>query len=129
MPPPWISNVSPRMFSAIAEHSMCQPGRPRPHGEFQDVSSPSFFAFQSAKSRGSSFFSSGSSSPNCRSSASGSSVSSIARGAGASSSSTAVLVGGLGLELGVLLDLAVLASSASSSSSSSGGSQRPESFP
>ena len=33
---------------------MCQPGRPRPQGEFQEVSSPSFFAFQSAKSRGSS---------------------------------------------------------------------------
>ena len=68
MPPPWISNDSPSMFSAIAEHSMCQPGRPRPHGEFQEVSSPSFFAFQSAKSRGSSFFSFGS----CSSSSSGS---------------------------------------------------------
>ncbi len=34
---------------------MCQPGRPRPHGEAHDVSSPSFVAFQSAKSRGSSF--------------------------------------------------------------------------
>ena len=34
---------------------MCQPGRPTPHGAFHDVSSPSFVAFQSAKSRGSSF--------------------------------------------------------------------------
>ena len=34
---------------------MCQPGRPTPHGAFHDVSSPSFVAFQRAKSRGSSF--------------------------------------------------------------------------
>jgi len=27
-PPPWISIDSPRMDPAIAEHSMCQPGRP-----------------------------------------------------------------------------------------------------
>ena len=40
--------------SAIAEHSMCQPGRPRPQGESHEVSSPGLFAFQSAKSRGSS---------------------------------------------------------------------------
>ena len=33
---------------------MCQPGRPRPHGESHHVSSPGLFAFQSAKSRGSS---------------------------------------------------------------------------
>ena len=33
---------------------MCQPGRPRPHGASQAVSSPGLFAFQSAKSRGSS---------------------------------------------------------------------------
>ena len=33
---------------------MCQPGRPSPHGEGQWVSSPGLFAFQSAKSRGSS---------------------------------------------------------------------------
>jgi hypothetical protein len=44
----------PRYFSAIAEHSMCQPGRPRPHGESHHVSSPGLFAFHSAKSRGSS---------------------------------------------------------------------------
>ena len=34
---------------------MCQPGRPTPQGASHDVSSPSFVAFQSAKSRGSSF--------------------------------------------------------------------------
>ena len=31
-PPPWMSNAGPRYFAAIAEHSMCQPGRPGPHG-------------------------------------------------------------------------------------------------
>ena len=31
-PPPWMSNVSPRWRHAIALHSMCHPGRPRPHG-------------------------------------------------------------------------------------------------
>src|SRR2546430_7712142 len=54
--------AGPRNFSAIAEHSMCQPGRPRPQGESHEVSSPSLFAFQSAKSRGSSFSGLGSSS-------------------------------------------------------------------
>ena len=28
MPPPWISKPTPSSSSAIAEHSMCQPGRP-----------------------------------------------------------------------------------------------------
>ena len=54
MPPPWTSKSTPRYCSAIAEHSMCQPGRPGPHGESQLVSSPSLVAFQSAKSSGSS---------------------------------------------------------------------------
>ena len=49
-PPPWISKSGPSSFSAIAEHSMCQPGRPGPQGESQLVSSPSLVAFQSAKS-------------------------------------------------------------------------------
>ena len=53
-PPPWMSNSTPSSASAIAEHSMCQPGRPAPHGESQEVSSPSLVAFQSAKSSGSS---------------------------------------------------------------------------
>ena len=59
-PPPWISNSGPRCFSAIAEHSMCQPGRPGPQGESHSVSSCAFVAFQRAKSRGSSFRSLGS---------------------------------------------------------------------
>ena len=51
MPPPWIAKSGPSSFSDIAEHSMCQPGRPLPQGESQEVSSPSFWPFQSAKSR------------------------------------------------------------------------------
>ncbi len=37
----------------IAEHSMCQPGRPEPHGEGHDAlaGSPGFAPFQRAKSR------------------------------------------------------------------------------
>ncbi len=49
-PPLWISKSAPSSFSAIAEHSMCQPGRPSPQGEGQDVSSSGLRAFQSAKS-------------------------------------------------------------------------------
>ncbi len=37
----------------IAEHSMCQPGRPGPQGESQE-GSPGLTAFQSTKSRTSS---------------------------------------------------------------------------
>src|SRR3954453_12163939 len=40
-PPPWMSKAAPRYFSAIAEHSMCQPGRPGPHGDGQDAVSGS----------------------------------------------------------------------------------------
>ena len=32
MPPPWMSKLVPSSASDIAEHSMCQPGRPRPQG-------------------------------------------------------------------------------------------------
>ena len=53
-PPPWMSICSPRAFIAIAEHSMCQPGRPGPQGLSQ-CGSPGFAPFQRAKSRGSSF--------------------------------------------------------------------------
>ena len=35
-PPPWMSIWSPRVSRTMAEHSMCQPGRPRPHGLGQD---------------------------------------------------------------------------------------------
>ena len=45
---------APSSASAIAEHSMCQPGRPRPQGASHAVSSNGFCAFQSAKSSGSS---------------------------------------------------------------------------
>ena len=48
---------------------MCQPGRPSPQGDTQNVSSPSLRAFQSAKSCGASFSSAASSpSPYCISS-------------------------------------------------------------
>ena len=55
-PPPWMSKAAPRYFSAIAEHSMCQPGPARPHGLGQAAvsGSDSFLRpFHSAKSRGS----------------------------------------------------------------------------
>ena len=55
-------------FSLMAEHSMCQPGRPLPHGESQD-GSPGLAAFQSAKSSGFSLMSLTSMrAPDCRSS-------------------------------------------------------------
>ena len=56
MPPPWMSNAAPRYLPAIAEHSMCQPGRPGPYGDGHAAvsGSESFFQpFHSAKSRGS----------------------------------------------------------------------------
>ena len=59
-PPPCTANSRPSSFSAIAEHSMCQAGRPSPHGEGHHVSSSSFVAFQSAKSTGSRLCSPGS---------------------------------------------------------------------
>jgi hypothetical protein len=52
-PPPWISKSRPSKLSAIAEHSMCQPGRPAPQGASQAVSSAGFSAFHRAKSSGS----------------------------------------------------------------------------
>ncbi len=50
MPPPWTAKSGPSSFSDIAEHSMCQPGRPLPQGESHEVSSPSLWPFQRAKS-------------------------------------------------------------------------------
>src|SRR5690606_36930710 len=35
MPPPWMSNCSPRYLLLIAEHSICQPGKPTLHGDGQ----------------------------------------------------------------------------------------------
>ena len=57
MPPPWMSKLSPRCFRDIAEHSMCQPGRPAaaiPDGERQ-AGSPGLEGFHSTKSMGSRF--------------------------------------------------------------------------
>mmetsp|Transcript_41364 Transcript_41364/g.82894 ORF Transcript_41364/g.82894 Transcript_41364/m.82894 type:complete len:264 (-) Transcript_41364:951-1742(-) len=48
-PPAWISMLEPRISLAITEHSMCQPGRPPPHGESHE-GSPALEAFQRAKS-------------------------------------------------------------------------------
>ena len=45
---------APRYRRAMAEHSMCQPGRPSLQGEGQE-GSPGLAAFHSAKSSGSSF--------------------------------------------------------------------------
>ena len=55
MPPPWMSNTSPRCAADMAEHSICQPGRPgvaMPPGDGQD-GSPGFDGFHSTKSIGS----------------------------------------------------------------------------
>src|SRR5688572_17219740 len=51
IPPPCMSNVCPRYFIDMAEHSMCQPGRPLPHGESHDGSF-GLADFHSAKSAG-----------------------------------------------------------------------------
>src|SRR5438270_8299142 len=52
IPPPWMSIVSVfRHFMLIAEHSMCHPGRPGPHGD-SHCGSPGLAAFHSAKSAG-----------------------------------------------------------------------------
>ena len=51
-PPPWMSKCSPRYFMLIAEHSMCQPGRPGPHG-LSHAGSPGLAPFHSVKSSGS----------------------------------------------------------------------------
>ncbi len=52
MPPPCTEKHWPRAPSAIAEHSMCQPGRPGPQGDSHQVSSSGLRPFQSAKSSG-----------------------------------------------------------------------------
>src|SRR5699024_7963366 len=54
-PPPWISKWRPKYLVAIAEHSMCQPGRPSPHGDAHaaPAGSESSLDFHSVKSRGS----------------------------------------------------------------------------
>ena len=52
-PPVWTSNEGPRWAMLIAEHSMCQPGRPGPIAVSHD-GSPGLGPFQMAKSRTSS---------------------------------------------------------------------------
>src|SRR3990167_2700877 len=59
LPPPWISNESPKQQVDITEHSICQPGRPSPQGEDQ-LGSPGLAAFHRTKSSGSCFDSPGS---------------------------------------------------------------------
>lgn len=54
-PPLWISILSPRIFDAMAEHSICQPGRPSPHRALGHLGSFSLDFFQSAKSLASRF--------------------------------------------------------------------------
>jgi hypothetical protein len=44
-----MSSDLPHITEAMTEHSMCQPGRPRPHGESHQ-GSPAFDLFQRAKS-------------------------------------------------------------------------------
>ena len=46
-----MSKCGPSNFMLIAEHSMCQPGRPGPQGLSHD-GSPGFERFQRAKSPG-----------------------------------------------------------------------------
>jgi hypothetical protein len=63
-----MSKVTPRYRLDMAEHSMCQPGRPGPHGLGHD-GSPGLTPFHSAKSRGSRLRSSTSTrAPGCSSS-------------------------------------------------------------
>lgn len=50
-PPVCISRDEPQISLAIAEHSICQPGLPSPHGESQN-GSPGFDFFHNAKSVG-----------------------------------------------------------------------------
>eukprot|EP00967_Tisochrysis_lutea_P130963 scaffold227162_cov30-Tisochrysis_lutea.AAC.4 len=46
-PPTWL----PKTSLIMAEHSICQPGRPRPQGDSQ-AGSPALLAFHNAKSDG-----------------------------------------------------------------------------
>lgn len=52
LPPEWKSKCLPNAIVASVEHSMCQPGRPSPHGLFQDGSLNSLRDFHRAKSLG-----------------------------------------------------------------------------
>jgi len=50
-----MSKGNPKSFALIAEHSICQPGLPFPHGESKAGSLALLF-FQRAKSNSYSFF-------------------------------------------------------------------------
>ena len=50
-PPPWISILDPNNLFDIAEHSICHPGLPYPHGDVQPGSLPED-GFHKTKSRG-----------------------------------------------------------------------------
>src|SRR5699024_3107382 len=50
-PPPWMSKSMPSRLRAVAEHSMCQPGRPAPHGDGHE-GAPGRWTRQSSASRG-----------------------------------------------------------------------------
>ncbi|MNT36702.1 hypothetical protein D3C72_1728030 [compost metagenome] len=56
MPPPWMSKVSPSVAPHMAEHSMCQPGRPEPNSlsHLASGGSSGLEDFHSTKSSGSS---------------------------------------------------------------------------
>ncbi|CAM5560066.1 hypothetical protein SVIOM342S_06080 [Streptomyces violaceorubidus] len=51
-PPPWTSKPMPRWSRAMATHSMCQPGRPRPRVPPSQLGSPSRAAIHSIGSSG-----------------------------------------------------------------------------
>src|SRR5471032_3120738 len=55
MPPPWMSKRSPRTAQDMAEHSMCQPGRPGPYAlsHLASAGSDGLADFHSTKSSGS----------------------------------------------------------------------------
>lgn len=50
-PPVCMSNLEPQTSDAIAEHSICHPGLPAPHGDGQ-LGSPALLLFHNAKSFG-----------------------------------------------------------------------------
>src|SRR5690606_29019049 len=52
IPPPWRSNCLPRYLELIAVHSTCQPGNPRPQGEFHFIKCSGEAFFHKAKSIG-----------------------------------------------------------------------------
>ena len=64
-PPPWISNDRPEQLLGHGRALDVPAGPAAPHGDVPAVSSPGLFAFQSAKSRGSSLSGFGSCSSTC----------------------------------------------------------------